>query len=162
MLQFSPLNLICIVLNLLILLALMKKFLYKPVLGVIAKRQELLEEEFEKARAGQEEVSRLKMQYEASLSDAKEEKQKILKEARAEALTESEKILAKAEKEADEIVKEAKKASLDEMEKALKKADTEITKLAVAAAEKIVSQTCGETNDHEIYEEFLNKAGEKH
>ncbi len=161
MLNFSPINMLCIVLNLLILLALMKKFLYQPVLGVIAKRQELLESQFVKAQACQEEAAQLKAQYEASLSGAKEEKKKIIKEAKAQAGLEYNKILTEAEKEAKQIVAEAKKASLDEVEKVLKTADTEITKLAVAAASKIVSQTSCEKNDYEIYEEFLKKAGEK-
>ena len=161
MLQFSPFNLICIVLNLLILLVLMKKFLYKPVLGVIAKRQELLDSQFEKAKACQEEAQQLKMQYESSLSEAKEEKRKIIRDAKAQADAEAETIVAQAEEEAKQIVMEAKKTGLDELEKAIKTADTEITKLAVEAASKIVSQASCEKNDYEIYEEFLKKAGEK-
>ena len=43
MLSVSPWNLLFTILNLLILLVLMKKFLYKPVLGIIAKRQELID-----------------------------------------------------------------------------------------------------------------------
>ena len=161
MLNFSPFNLLCIVLNLLILLALMKKFLYKPVLGVIEKRQELLNDQFERVKESQEEANRLKAQYETSLSDAKQEEQRIIREAKTQAGAEYDKIVAEAEKEAKQIVTEAKKAGLDEREKALKAADAEITKLAVAAASKIVSQTTCEKTDYGIYEEFLEKAGEE-
>ena len=54
MLNISPFNMLCVVLNLLILAALMKKFLYKPVLGIIAKRQELIDSQFAAAEAAKE------------------------------------------------------------------------------------------------------------
>ena len=88
MLNISPFNMLCVVLNLLILAALMKKFLYKPVLGIIAKRQELIDSQFAAAEAAKEEARQLKVQYETSLSDSREEQQRILTEAKAEAAAE--------------------------------------------------------------------------
>ena len=161
MLNISPWNLLFVVLNLLILLALMKKFLYKPVLGIIAKRQELIDRQFAEAAASKAEAEKLKKEYEIDLADAKAEKEKILKEAKTQASAEYDKILADVEEKAKKILEDAKKVSLDEKEKTVKEAEAEIAKLAVAAASKIVSQTSGETQDYAIYEEFLKKAGEK-
>lgn len=62
MLNFSPWNLLFIVINLLVLLVLMKKFLYQPVLGVIQKRQELLNQQFAQAQNSQKEADALKKQ----------------------------------------------------------------------------------------------------
>lgn len=101
MLNFSPINMLCIVLNLLILLALMKKFLYKPVLGVIAKRQELIDSQFARAKECEEEAKQLKAQYEESLSHAKTAQEQMLKEAKAKAGVEYEKILADAKNRQD-------------------------------------------------------------
>ena len=71
MLNVSPLNLLFTVLNLLVLFLLMKKFLYKPVLGVIEKRKELIDQQFELAQGAKAEAAVLKEQYENYLSDAK-------------------------------------------------------------------------------------------
>ena len=161
MLNVSPLNLLFIVLNLLILLVLMKKFLYQPVLGVIAKRQELLDGQFAEAKAAKEEAHQLKERYETCISDTKEEQERIIKDAKVQAGMEYDKIVADADKKAKQMIQDAKRVSLDEKEKIIKDAELEITKLAVAAASKIVSQTSDEKNDCSIYEEFLKKAGEQ-
>ena len=161
MLNVSPWNLLFIVVNLLILLALMKKFLYKPVLNIIAKRQELIDSQFAQAQASQEEAQQLKEEYEGSLANAKAQQESILKEAKVQAGIEYNKILAEADEKAKQMIEDAKKVSLDEKEKAIKDAEVEIAKLAVAAASKIVSQASDEKNNYVIYEEFLKKAGEK-
>ena len=161
MLNFSPWNLLFIVINLLVLLVLMKKFLYQPVLGVIQKRQELLNQQFAQAQNSQKEADALKKQYEASLADAKEESDRMIKEAKMQAGIEYDLILAPADEKSRQILDDAKKAGQWERERAVKEAGDQIAQLAIAAASKIVSQTCGEKQNYDIYEEFLKKAGEK-
>lgn len=161
MLNVSPLNLLFVVLNLLILLALMKKFLYQPVLGVIEKRQQLLESQFAQAQVSREEAEQTKAQYEKFLAEEKEKQEIILRDAKIQAGTEYDKILEAADKKAKQMIEEAKKAGFEEKEKTIKEAETEIVKLAVAAASKIVAQTSDAKSDCAIYEEFLEKAGEK-
>ena len=161
MLNVNPWNLLFVVINLLVLLALMKKFLYQPVLHVIAKRQEMITGQFAQAAAANEEAKQLKIKYESCLADAKTESAGILKEAKVQAGAEYDKILADAEKRAKELIEEAKRMGQEEKEKAVKEADTEIAKLAVAAASRIVSKASDEKQDYAIYEEFLKEAGEK-
>ena len=69
MLNISPWNLLFVVINLLVLLILMKKFLYKPVLGVIAKRQELLAGQFAQAEKSQKEAQELKNMSKSRIED---------------------------------------------------------------------------------------------
>lgn len=139
----------------------MKKFLYQPVLGVIQKRQELLNQQFAQAQNSQKEADALKKQYEASLADAKEESDRMIKEAKMQAGIEYDLILATADEKSRQILDDAKKAGQWERERAVKEAGDQIAQLAIAAASKIVSQTCGEKQNYDIYEEFLKKAGEK-
>lgn len=161
MLNVNPWNLLFVVINLLVLLGLMKKFLYQPVLHVIAKRQEMIEGQFAQAAMVNEEAKQLKIKYESCLADAKTESVSILKDAKVQAGAEYDKILADAQKQAKELIEEAKRMGQEEKEKAVKEADTEIAKLAVAAASRIVSKASGEKQDYAIYEEFLKEAGEK-
>lgn len=161
MLNVNPWNLLFVVINLLVLLALMKKFLYHPVLNVIAKRQEQIEGQFAQAAAANEDAKQLKIQYENCLADAKVEFANIVKEAKVQAGMEYDRILEDAEKEAKQLMDEAKKVGLEEKEKAIKEAESEIAKLAVAAASRIVSKVSDEKQDYRIYEEFLKEAGEK-
>lgn len=160
MLNISPLNLLLTVLNLLILLVLMRKFLYKPVLGVIAKRQELIDGQFKQAGTAKEEAEQLKKQYESQISEIREEQEKTVKEARIKAREEYDKILADADRKAGCIVEEAKKAGKEERARLQKAAEAELAGMVAAAAAKLVSDTVNEQSDHIIYDEFLKKAGE--
>lgn len=155
MLNISLWNLLFTVLNLLILFALMKKFLYRPVLGIIAKRQEMIDDQFAKAKASGEEAQALKQQYETCLSEAKAEQEKLIREAKLQAGAESERILADADKTAKQMIADAKSAGLAQKEKTIREADAEIAELAMAAAVKIVAECTGEKSDSAIYEEFL-------
>lgn len=160
MLNLSPLNLLITVVNLLVLLVLMRKFLYKPVLGIIAKRQELIDGQFSQADTAKKEAEQLKEQYEACMAETQTQKTAAVKEAKIQARAEYDRIVSEAEKKAGEILEEAKKAGQEEKDKVLREAGDEIAKLAVAAAAKIVADQAGEESDHRIYDEFLKKAGE--
>lgn len=161
MLSVNPWNLICIVLNLLILAALMKKFLYKPVLGIIEKRQNLIEEQMAQAKSCQEEAQQMKTKYENTLSEINADREQLMQKAKTEAGAEYERIVEDARKTAQQICSDAQQAGKEEKERAVRAAEKEIAHLAAAAAGRIVSQTSGKEADDQIYEDFLRKAGEQ-
>lgn len=160
MLNVNPYNLICIILNLLILAALMKKFLYKPVMGIIEKRQSLINEQMKEAASCQQDAKQLKEKYEASLRNMQGEKESLMQETKTQAKMEYDRILLEAKEEASQLLEHARKASESEKEKAIRAADKEIARLAAEAAAKIVGETSDSTQDAHIYEDFLKKAGE--
>ena len=81
MLQLDVWNVLFTVINLLILFVLMRIFLYKPVQKIIAARQAEADKQFDEAAAKQSEAEELKTKYEAVLSDAENEKKKVVAEA---------------------------------------------------------------------------------
>jgi F-type H+-transporting ATPase subunit b len=66
------------VINFLVLLWLLKRFLYRPVLGVIAKRRESIAQQVEDARVLHREAGELKARFENRLSDWDQERQRAL------------------------------------------------------------------------------------
>ena len=62
--------------NFLVLIWILKHFLYKPVLGVIAKRQEGVEKTLSDAKALNDEAEKLKQQYEVRLEHWQQERQR--------------------------------------------------------------------------------------
>ena len=66
-------NLIWIIVNLIIFYLLIRKFLFKPVLGMIEKRKKMIEDQFAAADETNAQANELKQKYEASLGGAKEE-----------------------------------------------------------------------------------------
>ncbi|WP_461518722.1 F0F1 ATP synthase subunit delta [Porticoccus sp.] len=63
------------IINFLVLIWILKHFLYKPVLAVIAKRQEGVEKTLGEAKALHDDADKLKQQYEARLEHWQQERQ---------------------------------------------------------------------------------------
>ena len=154
MLQLDVWNVLFTIINLLILFVLMRIFLYKPVQKIIAKRQEEADRQFGEAAAKQSEAEELKTKYQAVLSDAENEKKKVVSEARKTADEEYQRIVADAHKTASQIKDDA------EAEAVSQKAEKEIADMVVDAAAKVVASNSKDTNAA-LYDTFLNKAGDK-
>ena len=60
MLNINPWNMVMIVINLLVLYAIFRKFLYKPVMNVIHRREELIQGQFDSAKKTQDDALQLK------------------------------------------------------------------------------------------------------
>ena len=85
--------------NLGIQILLFKKFLYKPVMKILRKRQGLVDQPLKEAEAAKQEALSMKQEYEANLSKANEEADRIVKEASAAASQKSERIVSDAQEE---------------------------------------------------------------
>ena len=131
-------NLLFTVINLLLLFVLMKIFLFKPVQKIIAARQAEADKQFDEAAAKQAEADGLKAQYAKSIASVEEEKSK-----------------AKQIKEDAAVEAENQKTQI------LKKAEKEIADMVVDAAVKVVGKNSGADVDSSLYNEFLDKAGDK-
>ena len=160
MLQLDVWNVLFTIINLLILFVLMRIFLYKPVQKIIDKRQEEADRQFGEAAAKQSEAEELKTKYQAVLSDAENEKKKVVSEARKTADEEYQRIVADAHKTASQIKDDAEAEAVSQKEQILKKAEKEIADMVVDAAAKVVASNSKDTNAA-LYDTFLNKAGDK-
>ena len=138
MLSIDPWNILWTVVNLLVLYAIFKKFLYQPVMNVINARDDLVKSQFEDAKKEQDDAKALKVAYQDKLESAKTEADQIILEARDRAQKEHEMTLEKTRVEADAMLEKAKSDIANEQEKATKAAEAEIAKLALIAARKIV------------------------
>ena len=72
MLKFDMVNFVCVVINLLVLYVLMKKFVFGRVTKIIDARQAMIEEKNAAAVKTQREAESLKKEYEKSLENANE------------------------------------------------------------------------------------------
>ena len=154
MLQLDVWNVLFTVINLLILFVLMRIFLYKPVQKIIAARQAEADKQFDEAAAKQSEAEELKTKYEAVLSDAENEKKKVVAEARKTADEEYQRIVTDAHKTASQIKDDAEAEAISQKEQIL------IADMVVDAAAKVVGSNSADTNAA-LYDTFLNKAGDK-
>ena len=84
MLSLSVSNLVITIINILVLYLLLRKFLYKPVMGIIEKRDEMIKTQLETAKKTEQDAMQLKSSYENSLNDAHDESLRIVENSKAE------------------------------------------------------------------------------
>jgi len=123
-----------------ILLFLLGKFAWKPILGAITERENFIEDSLRKADAAKEEMSRLTSENEALLKQARIERDAILHEAK----------LVK-----DKIIAEAKDAAHHEASRMIELARVEINNQKAIAMADVKNQVA--SLSIEIAEKILRK-----
>ena len=153
-------NLVFTIINLLVLYFLMKKFLFKPVNNIIAKREEAIKKQFDEADEAQKKADELKKEYEASLANAKEDSAKLVQEAKEKARVEYDRIVKSADEEVAKKLQKAEETIQEEKNKSLRIMQSEIQNLVVAAATKVVGEQVSPENSQKLYDDFIAEMGE--
>ena len=161
MLQLNV-NLLFTIINLVVLYLLLKKFLIKPVTDVMEKREKLIADGLSEASSAKQEAAKLKSEYEAALTGAREESVRIVEKAQVQAKAEYERIVKEAGVKAGSMLDSAKANIQLEREQTMKALQSEIAGLAMTAAAKIVSEKTENQGNQDIYNQFLEEVGDAH
>ena len=159
MLNISIVNIVCTILNLLILYFVFKKFLFGRVDEILKARQEEVEHATQAADKAIEEATATKKEYEKKISLADEEKETILSDIKKQGFDEYEKIVLDARKKGDQIIKEARFNAQEEAKRAREECASEIKDMVIDAASKIAAADHTKEADLELYDKFIDKAG---
>lgn len=154
------LNLVWNIINVIILYLLLKKFLIKPVTGIMEKREQMIQQGLLNARTQESQAQELKDQYEQALASAKEESMQMLDSARTNARKEYDRIIKEADEQALKIKADAHKNVEMDREKAMKEVQSEVAELAMTAVSRILQEGSDEASDSALYQQFVKKAGE--
>lgn len=121
-----------------VLLILLRKFAWKPILGAVKTREDNIQDALDSAKQAEEKMAALTSQNEALLKQAREERDVILKEAKEakEAIVAEAK--GAAQKEADRILVSANEQIANERMKAVTELKNQVGKLSIEIAEKIL------------------------
>lgn len=122
-----------------LLLYLLKKFAWKPILTMLAERENSIEEALKSADQAREQMAKLQSDNEALYKQAREERDQILKEAR---------------EMKDSIIGEAKRSAEEEGKRMIMKASEEISKQKAAAIAELKGQVA--TLSVNIAEKLIN------
>ena len=153
-------NILISLCNLAILFWMMKKFLYRPVRNMIAKRQAELDAQYAAAAEAEQSANADRALYAEKLRGARDEADGILRKATADADRNGTRIVAEARDRADGIVRQAQNEA--ELEK--KKAEAEIRRQIADVSTELAGQMLRReirTEDHrELIDSFLQEMGD--
>lgn len=136
-----------------ILLVLLRKFAWKPILGAVQTREENIQKALDSAKEAEEKMSSLTAQNEELLKAARAERDVILKEAKEakEAIVGEAKSVATSE--ANKIVADAREVIANEKMKAVTELKNQVAGLSIEIAEKILKS---ELDDKAKQETLIN------
>lgn len=133
----------------LILVMLLKKYAWKPIMSAITSREEGIQKSIDEAKKVREEMANLKSENEALLAAARVEREKMLKEARSMA----EEIVTKSRQDAEVEYKRTMEKALEEIRsekmRALVDVKNQLAQLSIDVAEKILRQELSNTKVQE-------------
>ncbi len=146
--------------NLLILFLIVKKFLFKPVQRMLAKRQAAIDEVYSLANGAKENAERDQAYWKEKREDAEAEADAIMQRATSKANKRGDKILSDAKDKADEIIRQAEIEAELERKKAYDGIKREIVDVSTALAEKMISREIKEDDHRGLINSFIEKIGD--
>lgn len=142
--------------NLLILVLLMKRFLYKPVKKMLEARKKEVEQTYKEADDAKQSALSMQQEYEAHLKNAKEEANELVRAATRKAQLRGEEIMAEAHEKSASMLKRAEEQIENEKKQAVNEIKNEISDMALLAAEKVIGKELDKTEHERLIEEFID------
>lgn len=154
-------TLIAQIVNFLILVAILAKFAYKPLMQGLEERQQKIADTIDAAEREKREAEQLKLEYKQQLAEARVKAQAIVETAEKLAEENKEEILRSARAESAHIIKRAQEEVIRERELALTQLRSEVVALSMAAATKIVKEKMDTELNAAMVSDFIEKLDEQ-
>ncbi|MFD0944038.1 F0F1 ATP synthase subunit B [Savagea faecisuis] len=143
-----------------LLLLLLKKFAWGPLMGVMDQRAELIANEIETAEKNRLESEKLLAEQKAALQEAGANAQSIVENARKQSEAQATEIIESAREEVNRMKSSAELEISTAKEKAIAAVREEFVSLSVLAASKVLEKEISEEDNRALIEETIVKAGE--
>jgi len=147
--------------NFIILIIVLRAWVYYPILDLLEKRRKTIAQGLEDARIAAEARENAEAEAKQILAKAQAEVAEKLREATQRADAASREIITQAEEEATKLRQDALSDAEQERDKILSEVRGQIAALAMAATQKLVGEALDEKRQHELINEFFSgiKAG---
>lgn len=158
--SIAPWTVIFQILNLLLLMVLFKKYLFKPVTEILEKRQAEIEGHYQEAQQAETDAKAMKADYESKMAGARQEADRVIKTATESANAMSASIVEDARTQADQLKRRAQTEIDLERRRAFDEVKGELSGIALDIASQVIEREVNE-KDHEAFiNEFIKNVGE--
>lgn len=145
------------ILTFLVLLTLLAKFAWRPLLEALENRQAQIRKSLDDADKAQKELQRLQEESGQIIRTARVEAESIVNQSRSDAERLREEVKQKARLEAAAIVKNAERQIQLETDRALQQIRHEAVDLSVMIASKLIQRNLTREDDERLIEEALRQ-----
>ena len=155
--QVDPGLYIWAIVTFLVLLALLTRFAWTPLLKALESRQQTIQKALDDAEQARQELERLNRESEQIIRQARVEAEQIVVMTRVDAERLREEMKQKARGEADGIVKNAERQIQLETARALQQIRHEAADLSVAIASKLIQRNLSKEDNEKLIDDALKQ-----
>ena len=155
--KFDPGLFIWTILTFLVLVALLTKFAWKPLLQMLDARQDAIKKSLADAETAKRELERLQEESSQIIRKARVEAESIVSKSWSDAEKLREEMKVKAKAEADAIVKESQRQIEIETGRALRQIRSEVADLSIAIASKVIQRNVSKEDNDRLIQDTLKQ-----
>ena len=141
----------------LILLVLLAKYAWGPLLAALERRQDAIRKSLDDAQQAKQELERLNVESRKILAEARVQADRILSETRSDAGRLRDELKQKAQAEAAGVVKNAERQIEMETARALQQIRNEAVDLSIAIASKLLERNVSKEDNERLIEETFKQ-----
>jgi F-type H+-transporting ATPase subunit b len=141
----------------LVLLMLLTKFAWKPLLQALDSRQEAIRKSLDEAQQARQEMERLKQEAAHIIRQGRVEAESIISQSRSDAERLRGEMRQRAKADSDAIVKNAERQIQLETTRALQQIRHEAVDLSVMIASKIIQRNLSKEDNQKLIDEALEQ-----
>ncbi|AXI10626.1 ATP synthase F0 subunit B [Oceanobacillus zhaokaii] len=145
----------------LLLLWLLKKFAWGPLMNTMQKREEYVASEIESAEKNRLEAEAASKQAAEQLNQVRQEAQKMIEDAKNAGLKQEQDIIEAARLEASRIKEQAQKDIQNEKEQAIQALQAQVASLSVLIASKVIEKEITAGDQEKLINEYIKEVGEE-
>jgi F-type H+-transporting ATPase subunit b len=144
-----------------VLMALLKKFAWGPLMGIMKEREAHVAGEISAAEKSREEAKGLLDEQRSLLKEARTDALNLIEAAKKQGELQREEIIATTREEAGRL-KEAAKAEIEQQkEKAVTAIREQIASLSVLIASKVIEKELNAADQDKLINDYIQEAGEE-
>jgi len=155
--KFDPGLAIWTIFTFLVLVALLSKFAWKPLMLMLDTRQESIKKSLADAETAKRELERLQEESSHIIRKARVEAESIVSKSWSDAEKLREEMKVKAKAEADAIVKESQRQIEIEAGRALRQIRSEVADLSIAIASKVIQRNVSKEDNDRLIQDTLKQ-----
>jgi F-type H+-transporting ATPase subunit b len=144
-----------------ILMALVKKFAWGPLMGIMKQREELIASEIENAEKSRQEAAKALEEQRNLLKQARTDAQELIENAKKQGDIQREEIITTARAEANRLKENAKVEIENQKEQAVTAIREQVASLSVLIASKVIEKELNEQDQQKLINEYIEQIGEE-
>jgi F-type H+-transporting ATPase subunit b len=138
-----------------LLLLILKRFAWKPILKALKLREDAIKESLEQAEKAKDEAKQILAENQNNLAKAEEESRKIVEQSRLFAENLKEQMIKQSKEQSQKLIEEAALEIHRKKNQAFDELKNQIAEIAVQAAEKILKENLDVEKNKKLVDKYI-------